>query len=309
MESVPCNLCGSNHFSVLYRGPDLLLDHKEELFTMVRCNDCGSVYQNPRPSAAEIGKYYPEDYDPYYEERPTNWLVRKVNQAGVDKRCRLVNSIPNRKSGGRLLDIGCSTGLFMDKLRQTKTWEVWGVEPSEHAVKIAQERYQLNVFHGDLFQADFPDGFYDVITMWDVLEHLPDPSGALDEIARITKPKSYLILRVPNRDSLDAKLFARNWAGLDMPRHFYVFSRRNLAVLLDKHGYEITQISGNIGVYPTFLLSLRFWLTNREVDSSLREKIFAILNHPVMKLFTAPFFYFYGLLLLGTGMTVVAKKK
>jgi hypothetical protein len=141
------------------------------------------------------------------------------------------------------------------------------------------------------------------------LEHLPDPSGTIKEISRITKPHSYLVLRLPNFDSLDAKLFGPSWAGLDLPRHLYVYSQRNVIRLLEENGYKLNKVSGEIGTYPTFILSVRFWLTRCSVDSSKRKKIIRLLNHPISRLISAPFFYIYGRFLLGSEMTLIAKKK
>jgi len=235
--------------------------------------------------------------------------MRRVNQAGIDKRSRIINSLQKGNKGGRLLDIGCSTGLFLNKLQQSKLWEVWGVETSEYSVKIAREQYHLNVFHGELSEGNFQNGFFDVVTLWDVLEHLPDPISTLSEVSRITKPHSFLVLRVPNFDSLDAKLFRSTWEGIDLPRHYYVFSRNNINWLLNRNGYEVNKVSCSIGTYPAFLLSLRFYLTARGIENSMRQKIIQILNHPISRLLSAPLFYIYGLFMLGSEITVVAQKK
>jgi SAM-dependent methyltransferase len=309
MEFVSCNLCGSTDYSVIYQIPDLLLENDDDLFTLVGCDRCGLVYQNPRPTEEEIGRYYPQDYEPFYQDGNKNWLLRKVNLRGVEKRRRIVTSLNKKQKGGRLLDIGCSTGLFLNELRRTGLWEVWGNDTSEYAVKIAKDQYQLEVFQGSVIQANYPTVFFDVVTLWDVLEHLPDPAVTLREISRITKPESYLILRLPNYDSFDSKLFGQAWAGLDVPRHYYVFSKRNIERLLDTNGFTVKNINGDIGVYPTFVLSLRFWLTSHSVHNSVGKKIIRLLNHPILKLFFAPFFYFYGLFLLGSEITVVAQKK
>ena len=308
METVSCNYCGSSNYTRLYHIPDLLLDPKSELFSMVRCNQCGLLYQNPRPTQEEIERYYAQDYEPFYQEKTENWIMKKVGRYGVYKRCRTINSLRGINSG-RLLDIGCSTGLFLNVLQQSGKWEVMGVEPSEYAVKVAWERYQLEVFNGTLQQANYPTGFFDVVTLWDVLEHLPDPSGSLEEISRITKPNGYLVMRVPNSDSVDAKIFGPCWAGLDLPRHYYVFSKKNIIWFLERIGYGVNKIRCDLGVYPTFILSLRFWFTKKGIDKFTREKIMRVLNHPISRLLSAPFFYFYGLLLLGSEITVIARKK
>jgi SAM-dependent methyltransferase len=309
MESISCNLCGNTNYKVLYHIPDLLLENKDRLFTIVRCDNCGLIYQNPRPTQEEIGQYYPQEYEPYCQDRSENWIIKKVNLYGIEKRCQLINSLPGMGMGGRLLDIGCSTGLFLNELQRYVHWQLWGIETSEYAARIARDSFKLEVFNGSLSQANYPTGYFDVVTLWDVLEHLPDPSDTLEEISRITKSQSYLVIRLPNYDSFDSKLFGPAWAGLDLPRHYYVFSKQNINRLLERIGFSITKISGAIGTYPTFVLSIRFWLTSNSVDRTIRNKVWKILNHPISKFITAPFFYFYGKFFLGSEMTVIAKKK
>jgi SAM-dependent methyltransferase len=309
MEITSCNLCGSPNCITLYHIPDLLLEGESEQFTLVKCEQCGFVYQNPRPTQSEMGQYYPTDYEPYYTEGNANWISRIIYQYGINKRARIINSIKGRKSAGRLLDIGCSTGTFLNTLKRYKSWEVWGVELSEYAAKIAQEQYKLNVFQGNLEQAIYPTNFFDIVTMWDVLEHLPDPSATLTEISRITKPRGKIVLRVPNYDSFDAKLFGPSWAGIDLPRHYYVFSKQNLTQLLSKRGFMVNSVKCNIAIYHAFVLSFRFWLKSRSIKTSLRRKIISILDHPVSMLLAAPIFYVYGFFLLGSEITVIATKK
>jgi ubiquinone/menaquinone biosynthesis C-methylase UbiE len=308
MERVTCNLCGHSEYSIMFQGPDLLLNKREEIFTMVKCNSCGLIYQNPRPAPDEIGKYYPDDYEPFFKETNQNWLMQKIFHYGVDKRSRIVNSLRNKDKVGKLLDIGCSTGLFLNTIQKLQTWEVWGVEPSEYAANIARDRYKINVFTGNLIQANYEEKFFDAVTLWDVLEHLPDPAATLHEISRITKPQSYLIIRIPNADSFDACLFGSSWAGLDLPRHYYAFSKRTINQLLVKNRFRIISVKCNIGNYPTFALSVRFWLNTKTVSPYIKKKINQTLGHPLTRLITAPFFYFYGQLLLASEITVIAIK-
>ena len=103
--------------------------------------------------------------------------------------------------------------------------EAYGVEPDEYSSRIAIEKYHLNVFHGNLDQASYSTSSFDAITLWDVLEHLPDPSSTLQEIKGFLKPDGILVLRVPNYDSCDARLFGFAWSGLDVPRHFMSFHK------------------------------------------------------------------------------------
>jgi SAM-dependent methyltransferase len=308
MEYTVCNLCGNtNTAPVIYVLPDFLLHRNGVSTTLVKCTACGLVYQNPRPTFAEMVVHYPSDYESYAPEpnvKNSSWLLRQAIRYGVAKRCRYVTRY---KHAGRLLDVGCATGIFLQGIRNSGNWEPYGVEINQHVAHIAQE-HGLDVRLGTLEQAGFADEFFDVVTLWDVLEHLHDPAGSLSEIYRILKPDGLLVIRVPNASSWDSQLFGRYWAGLDSPRHLYVFTPVTLDALLAVSHFQSITRSSQIGGYPTFLLSLRFWNGARNKPSIVRDSLIKFLHSPVMRLLLAPFFYLRGLGLRGPSMVVTAKK-
>jgi SAM-dependent methyltransferase len=309
MQTVSCNLCCSEDYEISYLLRDLLLDRNDVKASLVRCKNCGLVYQNPRPTPTEMEFHYPPKYESYTsltDSTPASWLLKRAYRYGFDKRGRAVTRY---KEGGKLLDIGCATGNFLVNMRKREGWEVYGVDTSQHAVQMANEQHGLDVFCGTLEEANFPENFFHAITLWDVFEHLPDPSGSLVEIQRILKPDGILVLRVPNLHSWDARIFGSAWAGLDAPRHLYVFTPRTLSAMVTKQRFKIVRMSCEIGSYPTFVLSLRFWLLSRSIRKPIREKIARIMYHPLMRLASAPFFYIYGLGLKGPLLTMTAMKE
>jgi SAM-dependent methyltransferase len=306
MEYSGCNLCGSNDFVLIYSIPDHLLGHKDPLYQFVRCQKCGLVYQNPRPTIEEITKFYPDHYESYQIPQPRSWFLRNAYQYGLKKRAKFV--LKHKKSG-KLLDIGCGPGLFLHEMNKYGGWEPFGVEISPYAAEIARNQFGLSVFCGTLEQANFPDNYFDAITMWDVLEHLHDPSFTLKEINRILKPDGIIVIRVPNLDSLDAKFFGKYWAGWDAPRHLFVFGKKSLKALLNKCGFSAVGFSSRSGGYPTFLLSLRFWLEGIGLDTSnFIRHVVELLYHPVVRVLTAPLFFIPTLWQLGPLLVVVAQK-
>jgi len=306
METTVCNLCGSPEAAVVYHLSDYLLEKPDVQATLVRCQNCGLVYQNPRPTLSEMGAHYPPEYDSYNPDggEKASWLMRRLVQYGLDKRVRFVT---RAVEGGRLLDVGCATGLFLRAVPSDR-FQVQGVEVSPHAAEIAR-RLGLDVFTGTLEQAAFPAASFDAVTLWDVLEHLHDPLASLQEITRILKPGGALIFRVPHGGSWDARLFGRYWAGLDTPRHLYVFDRQTLIALLAKAGLQIESESCAIGSYPTFVLSVRFWMAGRGWSAARRGKIARLLNGPLARLASAPFFSISSLTLNGPVITVTARKR
>jgi 2-polyprenyl-3-methyl-5-hydroxy-6-metoxy-1,4-benzoquinol methylase len=309
MQTTICNLCNSNEYEPVHQLYDLLLERDTEIFAIVRCRNCGLVYQNPRPSLEEIAQYYPPEYESYTADLKDNqisWLLKKAYSYGIDKRGKIVRRY---KKSGRLLDVGCATGVFLTGMQSSPDWELYGVEISEHAARIAREQNFLNVTQGTLHEAHYPSDFFDAVTLWDVLEHLHDPLASLREIHRILKKDGILVFRVPNLNSWDAMIFGPAWAGLDAPRHLYVFHPDTLSTLLHNTNFNILRMGCDIGSYPTFLLSLRFWLQMKGAKRSARELIFRILYHPFMRILSAPFFYAYGIGLRGPLITVAATKQ
>ena len=308
MESVNCNLCNSSNAVPVYDLPDLLLERGEVRTVLLKCCQCGLIYQSPRPTLEEIGVHYPPEYESYNPEpdrKRTSWLLDKAIQYGIHKRSRFVTQ---SKTHGTLLDVGCSTGVFLRGMQRLAGWQLYGVEISKHAAQIARDQYGLDVYNGTLEQAGFPAEHFDAVTLWDVLEHLHDPQASLKEIYRILKPEGVLVLRVPNGGSWDAKLFGKYWAGLDAPRHLYVFNQETLEKMLAAAGFKLRQMSCGIGSYPTFVLSVRFWLLGRGASPNLRSLLARALYHPVSRLVTAPVFYLGNLGLRGPLLTVTVEK-
>jgi ubiquinone/menaquinone biosynthesis C-methylase UbiE len=139
-------------------------------------------------------------------------------------------------NGRPLLDVGAYTGVFVDIASQ-HGWDAWGVEPSRWAVEQARSR-GLHVVQGTLKTAHLPPGHFDVVTMWDVIEHLTDPRKALLQVHRLLNPQGLLVVHTIDIESLFARLMGSHWPWL-MEMHIYYFSRRTLRALLEKCGYEV----------------------------------------------------------------------
>lgn len=309
MENVACNLCGAVQSDSYKIVQDLLLERLDIEVELVQCDECSLVYQNPRPTPAEIGDHYPPEYVSYVDhthEKKRSWLLQQAIEYGFRKRRRFIT---RHKKSGSLLDIGCAAGTFLLSMREVDGWHVTGVELSKDVAKLARERYDLDVFGGTLEEANFADKQFDVITMWDVLEHVHDPTATLNEISRILKPDGLLLVRVPNLASWDAKLFDRHWAGFDAPRHLYVFTPQTVEQLLAQTGFDVLAHSSGSASYMTFVLSVQFWLTAKGVSEETRSLLLRILYHPITRLVTVPFFYLPNFALRGPILVTTAQKR
>lgn len=246
MEQVACNLCGADDAEVLFPST---LPRKGSLAdwtvyrctysgygihpTIVRCRRCGLVYANPRRDGSVILETYEAVQDPLYiEEREGRVLTFEHHLQPLER----LTGPPN---GRKLLDIGAYTGVFVE-IAARHGWDAWGVEPSRWAVEEAHRR-GLRVLQGTTETVDLPPEAFDVVTMWDVIEHLTDPLGELQRVHRLLKPGGLLVVHTIDIGSPFARLMGRRWPWL-MEMHLYYFDRRTLRRILEKVGFHVWRI-------------------------------------------------------------------
>jgi len=242
MEHVRCNLCGAQDSVVRY--PSTVTQEETgdwrafrcthngygRHHTIVQCQRCGLVYTDPRPDGHEIVETYQAVEDPLYlEEREGRVLTFEHHLKPLE---RLTGS-PN---GRPLLDVGCYTGVFVE-IAAHHGWDAWGVEPSRWAVGQAQSR-GLHVVQGTLETAELPETYFDVVTMWDVIEHVADPRGTLEKAHRLLKPGGLAVVHTIDIESPLARLMGVRWPWL-MEMHIYYFSRRTLRAMLETCGFQV----------------------------------------------------------------------
>lgn len=231
-----------------------------ETFHLVRCDACSLLYQTPRPTPAEIGRYYPPNYAPHAAIEP----ARLLKQRGIQKRCQVILA---HRTSGRLLDVGCASGTFLAAMRMHGGWEVQGVELSAEAAARARQTWGLTVYNGELLAAGLPDAAFDVVTLWDVLEHVHAPRIVVQEAARLLAPGGLLVLRTPHLESLNCRLFGPYWGGWDLPRHLYLFPQPVLRRLLIEAGFTSLQTLFPLGTYADLQISLGFWINSLPVPA------------------------------------------
>ncbi len=261
MEFINCNLCGLGDTQLLFTVKDKFGISQDE-FHIVECQKCGLVYVSPRPTPDEIGKFYPETYSWKKTLKAESIFTRWIRKLENSYRYHLlrdevlkVMKLTERHSG-KVLDIGCGTGDRLEVFRKMG-FEVFGVETSDFA-DYAKENLKLNVVKGDIFSAHFPDNFFNMITLYHVLEHTHNPTWVLEEIYRILEEGGFLVIQVPINDCLQFKLFKERWTVFDVPRHLYYFRVTTLRTLLEKVGFKILKIDHFMNLWhpPTLVLSL-----------------------------------------------------
>ncbi|MBI1884563.1 MAG: class I SAM-dependent methyltransferase [Chlamydiae bacterium] len=266
-EISQCCLCGATDFQFLFNNHDRMYGTTGE-FSLWKCT-CGLIFINPQPQE-EIIPYYPEIYEAY-EPRTHHALLgakflkklERIYDSLEDHFWEKILFLPFRplirgtlvKPEGRLLDFGCGSGDFLEKMKGLGM-EVWGVDFSEIALRRARAR-GLNVL--SLKESHFPDEYFDVITLNHVFEHLPDPLLSLMDLRRVLKRDGTLIINVPNIGSLGFKIFGRCWHALETPRHFFLYSLKTLRQCAEKSGFQ--EVRRTFQSFPAFsLISLDYWL-------------------------------------------------
>ena len=250
----PCILCGSEHGSTLFRGHDWLHDC-QVASDVIRCPECGLIWLWPQPASPLEG--YPRDYAPHMGFESSTGIARGLGQKrGLRRKVRFVE----RYGRGSLLDIGCAAGDFLEAMRDRIAGPLMGMDIDEAAVRLARARSGALVWVGSELALPLGDGSVGTVTLWHVLEHLPRPLEALQEITRVLGREGFLLLACPMADSWEARLFGQYWAGYDVPRHLFAFSRKTLPCLLKQAGLEPAEVHGVVLGYNSARLSAAFWL-------------------------------------------------
>ena len=284
-----CLLCGSEERSLRFC---------DAPFEVVQCSRCQLVYVTPRLRADVLPKVYGEGYwcSPSPKDRGYADYVgdRALYLRTYEKRLRLVSRfVP---TAGRALDIGCAAGFFLEVLSR-HGWQVAGVELSPEIARHAREVCGFDQVHvGELGTSSFEPNSFDLITCWDLVEHVPDPIALLRKARSLLKANGHLIIETQNVESRFARLLGHRWQHYKHLEHLYHFSGTTLQLLLQKSGFELVHQTSRFGGKH---VSLGF----------IHERATRI--HPVMDTLLRPLALFKGLgvyINLHDELIVVAKK-
>jgi SAM-dependent methyltransferase len=227
-----------------------------ESFAIVSCNECKLWITSPRPNHKNLGKYY--DSDAYISHSNkgnslVNVIYKMVRTYTMHQKTQLIKKfLPT----GKLIDYGCGTGDFLAACKG-KGYDVIGIEPNDVARQQAIEQTKSNIYP-DI------DGLnrnqkVDIITMWHVLEHVPDPKETLKRLRKQLNTGGHIIIAVPNRDSLDASQYKEHWAAYDVPRHLFHFNKLNIKYLSKKLKLDyIKSIPQYFDAYYVSMLSEKY---------------------------------------------------
>ena len=210
----------------------------QETFDLYHDEELDMLITHPQPSLENLGKYYESvDYISHTDSKRS--LFEKcyhfIKSIALKNKLNLVNSLQPAK--GSILDIGAGTGDFLSVVKENG-WNTIGVEPSEKAKAIAKRKGVSFVEQ----TSELENNSFDVITMWHVLEHVPNLDNQIKELKRLLKPNGSLIIAVPNFKSFDAKQYGNFWAAYDVPIHFWHFSKTAIKKLFAKEDMELVKV-------------------------------------------------------------------
>lgn len=198
------------------------------------CQECGSARTWPPVPSSAIAEWYPRAYYGTGNVR-FNVLLEALTRWF---RRRRADAVRRFTRPGAVLDVGCGRGLTLASLR-TFGYQTLGIELSDTAAHHAREYLGLDVRIGDFLQQDLVPSSFEAIIFWHSLEHFADPMAALDRARLLLKIGGLLVIAVPNRASMQARISGRQWFHLDVPRHYVHFSSRGLRRSLAEHGFRI----------------------------------------------------------------------
>ncbi|MDD7885971.1 bifunctional 2-polyprenyl-6-hydroxyphenol methylase/3-demethylubiquinol 3-O-methyltransferase UbiG [Flavivirga sp. 57AJ16] len=232
-----------------------LKDHSVsgEKFELIKNNKYGFLETTPQPSLEKLPDYYKsEDYISHTDTQRNLFekVYHFIRRISLKKKLKLINSFSYKEKN--LLDIGCGTGDFLQTAKQNN-WKVYGIEPNKQARNIANKKTNDAVFKIEQL-LKFDPASFDVITLWHVLEHLPNLEDHITIFKKLLKPNGTLIIAVPNYKSYDAKYYKEFWAAYDVPRHLWHFNKKSISKLVSKVTMEVIKIKPML--FDAFYVSL-----------------------------------------------------
>lgn len=232
IEILECPACNGKSFSPFLKTKDYTTTGEE--FTIVKCTQCLLLITSPRPETQHLAKYYlSKDYISHASGAKSLFdnlylLARKFTHSW--KAAILKEISPNKQ----ILDYGCGTGSLLIYLRNNG-WNATGIEPSPDARRIAEASANGGIYES----IDDVNEKYELITLWHVLEHIPDLGQTISKLKSHLTPKGKLLIAVPNPTSWESSKYGANWAAYDVPRHLWHFNQTSINLLFRKMGFKL----------------------------------------------------------------------
>lgn len=226
-----CNLCKSE---------DALYLFSKYGYPIVKCRSCGLVYTDIQLDDIPFNDFYDDKY--YLGAKAIGYSNYVLNTSTFRRNfLKWLREIRKYKSGGNLLDVGCGTGIFLDLVR-SDGWNVLGVEVSGFGAQYATSTFNIDVVNDDFLNASLTEDHFDVLTMWDTIEHLSDPLTAMTKAHKLLKAKGIFALLTGDIESVLSRLTRTRWRLMTPPLHLYYFSTATIVRALRETGFRPLKI-------------------------------------------------------------------
>lgn len=238
-----CRVCSAKQYTVLFTKIG---------YDVVKCDTCCLVYLDFVASKEFSQNYYSEEFfnDKGTKHAYTDYEKEsKFLKKSFLKRIELLRKY---QSDGNLLDIGCATGSFMEKA--SNFYKVSGIDVSDYAIKQAKSK-KLDVWQGMLDDSPYRNQVFDVVTLWDTIEHVADPKETIAQVGKIVRPEGIIGLTTGDVGSIFAQMCGSFWHLYNIPQHLSYFDKKTITKILNNAGFEVKEI-----VYPSINLTLDYLL-------------------------------------------------
>lgn len=314
LEHAECPLCRDAATRERHRRADRYGDD-DRAWAVVQCTHCGLMYVDPRPTPEAIGHYYPDTYS-FHEAEPDEGPVPLPERLETAYRHHLLRFEARQmrrltgRTEGRVLDVGCAAGDRLAILKRMG-YEPAGVETSPEAERA--RRLGFDVWRGTVETSHFEPASFEIVMLYNVLEHVHDPGAVVNRLHELLAPGGHLLVQVPNRRSVQARVFGARWAAMDVPRDLYYYDRDTLHRLVKPHGFELHGFTTHTSYLhpPTLVLSCFPGLDPRLIWAERTSGRLSLVKRGLWGMATlglAPFAWAEGLAGLGASMTAVWRK-
>lgn len=285
-----CSIC---HSKKVYKA------YKVGNFQSYKCYICGVKFIFPQPNLIEINKINNLKYDT--KKLKNNYIGRKDEFIRRAYKCiRFINRKRNKKT---ILDIGCSFGFYLLAFKQLG-FKVIGIDTATDAIQYARKELNLKIISSNFLKHNFKRKKYDIITLFDVFEHFPNPYKALSKINKLQSRKGTIIIQTPNNESLMARIAGKQWFWLLIPFHLYLYTVKSLSMLLSQNNYKIIKVI-TWDDYSEFINNILYRI---DVEKHGSKKAIYVLLYRILWLFY-PLSVFWNKFLLGGEIIIYAEKK
>jgi SAM-dependent methyltransferase len=259
---VACNMCGSTEYQPIATTRDFCYSTCENEFNYVRCRQCRHTFLHNRPVVAALGTIYPNLYLTYSYKEYLGGFINSIRDAFQKKRLGPISRYA--KSGDAVLDIGCGGGDLLSLIARfgDPSWQPWGIDFSENAVKGLGAR-KINGIQARFEELEWSGPEVGVILMMQLIEHVEAPKASLAKAYELLRPGGVLVMETPTLDSWDSRLFrSRYWGGWHAPRHWSIFTEETLGNAARECGFEIAEVNYTLCPF-LWLHSLQYVIRER----------------------------------------------